>query len=203
MLHRSEFRWVLAASIALAIGVSCADSYARLIAPVDEFVARLMAGGHPWQVTAVDVGPGKATLTAELQLHALVYPIPADGRVAHVTGRVQVGEVIETPLVYWTLLLVWPAAIRRVRWQRLVIGVPVYFGVEAITTAAQLMLPMAQATAMLSGDPHPVTPWDHWSRFLEAGGQLVVALCTALVPITLSEWSSSPKSFARAPPATN
>jgi hypothetical protein len=40
---------------------------------------------------------------------------------------------------------------------------------------------MAQASAMLAGDSDPVTPWDRWSRFLEAGGQFVLAFGSAIL----------------------
>jgi hypothetical protein len=84
-------------------------------------------------------------------------------------------------MVFWPLLLVWPAISIRQRVTRLMIGVPVFFGLEAITTATQLILPMAQASAILAGDNDPVTGWDRWSRFLEAGGQFVVVCGGAIL----------------------
>lgn len=173
---RAEIRWSLAAILALAIGVTCAQFYANLAAPYYAAVARLVASTHPWQVTGVEVKPGKSNLSAELQLHADVYRyIGAPEAAARVTSRVQVGEVIETPLLFWTLLLVWPAASIRQRVLRLLVGIPVFLCLEATTTATQLMLGMAQASALLAGDPNPLTLWDHWSHFLEAGGQFVLA----------------------------
>jgi len=52
----------------------------------------------------------------------------APHRAARVVGRVQVGEVIETPLVFWTLLLVRPAASIRQRVIRVVVGILIFFG---------------------------------------------------------------------------
>jgi hypothetical protein len=171
---RPELRWGLAAAAALTIGVTCAEPYARLATPFYAAVDRRISLHRPWEVTGVDVRPGKSNLTAELQLQADVFRYQgAPNRAARVVGRVQVGEVIETPIVFWTLLLMWPAASIRQRVTRLIVGIPFFLTLEAITTATQLILPMAQASAMLAGDSNPVTPWDRWSRFLEAGGGFV------------------------------
>lgn len=172
---RPESRWGLAAVAALAIGVTCAEPYARLAAPYYAAVDRLIALGRPWDIISVEVQPGKSHLSAELQLWAWVRRHAEDANpAAKVQGRVQVGEAVETPMVFWTLLLVWPAASIRQRITRLVIGIPAHLALEACTTATQLILPMAQASAMLAGDNEPVTGWDYWSRFLEAGGQFVL-----------------------------
>jgi hypothetical protein len=172
----------LAAIVVLMIGVTCAEPYARLAAPYYAVVDRFIAWGHPWEVTGVDVRRGKSNLTAELQLQANVFRYQgAPDRAARVVGRVQVGEVIETPLVFWTVLLLWPAASAQQRVIRMVVGIPAFLGLEAMTTATQLILPMAQASAILAGDSNPVTPWDLWSRFLEAGGQFVLALGFAIL----------------------
>jgi len=179
---RAEGRWALAAAAALALGVTFAEPYARLVAPYYAAVDRLMATSHPWQITSVDVRPGETKSSTELQLWAYVRRKRDDlSPAARVVGRVQVGEAVETPMVFWPLLLVWPAISIRQRVTRLMIGVPVFFGLEAITTATQLMLPMAQASAILAGDNDPVTGWDRWSRFLEAGGQFVVVCGGAIL----------------------
>jgi hypothetical protein len=179
---RPNMRWALAATAALAIGIYCAAPYAQLAAPYYAAVDRLIATGHPWEVTGVGVNPGKSKLSQELQMEGYVRrDMNAEKPAARVIGRVQVGEVIETPLVFWTLLLLWPAASIRQRATRLMIGVPVFLGLEAITTATQLALPLAQASAILAGDSDPVTAWDYWSRFLEAGGQFVLICCGAFI----------------------
>jgi hypothetical protein len=184
-LVRPELRWGLVGCVALCIGVAGAEFYARLAAPYYAAVDRLIAQRHPWEVTNVEVRPGKSALAAELQLRANVYRFAGDPyAAARVIGRVQVGEVVETPLVFWTLLLMWPAASIRQRLVRLAVGVPAFMALEAITTATQLILPMAQASAMLVGDRNPATSWDHWSRFLEAGGQFVVASGLAVLVAT-------------------
>jgi hypothetical protein len=169
-----ELRWALAAALALAIGVTCAEPYARLAAPYYAAIDRMISADHPWEIDRVGVEPGKSN-SAELQIHASVRRHADDPRPqARVVGRVQVGEVIETPVVFWTLLLLWPAASARQRLLRALIGVPAFLVLEAVTTATQLILPMAQASAILAGEDDAVTVWDHWSRFLEAGGQFVL-----------------------------
>ncbi len=179
---RPEVRWGLAAAAALALGVAGAEPYARLAAPYYERVAELWAAGRPWEIVNVAVTPGKSRLTAELQLEGYVRrSIDTPERAARVEGRVQVGEAVETPVVFWTLLLAWPAASWRLRAVRLALGIPVFLGLESVTTATQLMLPLAQASAMLAGDADPVTAWDRWSRFLEFGGQFVLDGSAAMV----------------------
>jgi hypothetical protein len=185
---RLEVRWALAAAAAMSLGVMLAAPYARLIAPYYGAVDRLIATGRPWEILSVDVRPGKTNLSEELELWAFVRRDPQDRKpAAKVVGRVQIGEAVETPVVFWTLLLAWPAASRRQRAKRLLIGVPIFMGLEAITTACQLILPMAQASAMLGGEKDPVTAWDHWSRFLEAGGQFVVICGGAILAIAVAD----------------
>lgn len=182
-----EMRWGLAAAAALAIGVTCAEPYARLAAPYYAAVDRLIAVGHSWEVISVQVQPGKSHLGAELQLWAWVRRHPEDSNpAAKVQGRVQVGETIETPLVFWTVLLMLPAASVRQRLARAVIGIPFFLALEACSTATQLIVPMAQASAILAGNNDPVTLWDHWSRFLEAGGQFAMACGAAILVASLT-----------------
>jgi hypothetical protein len=198
---RPEFRWTLSAAVALGVGVTFAKPYARLAAPYYGAVVRAIATGHPWEISSVDVKDGISRLSAELQLHAFVRrhaedPNPA----ARVIGRVQVGEAVETPVVFWTILLAWPAASMRQRMVRVIAGVPAFLGLEAITTATQFILPMAQASAMLAGDNDPVTAWDRWSRFLEAGGQFIVVCAAAFIIATLTDARRRRRgSFSRGP----
>jgi hypothetical protein len=184
---RPELHWASAAAAAFGLGMTFSQGYARLAAPYYVAVDRLIAAGHPWEITSIDVRPGKSNLSAELQLQAFVRRKRDDRNpAAKVIGRVQVGEVIETPMVFWTVLLAWPAASIRQRTMRIIVGVPAFLGLEAITTATQLILPMAQASAMLAGDNDPVTAWDRWSRFLEAGGGFVLSLFAALLTVALA-----------------
>jgi hypothetical protein len=168
-----------------------AQAYSRLAAPYYAAVDRLIATDHPWEITFVGVMPGKSNLTAELQLHAFVRRSSSDSRPsARVVGRVQVGEVVETPVVFWTVVLMWPAAGIRMRLLRVLAAIPMFLALEAVTTAAQLVLPMAQASAILAGDSDPLTLWDRWSRFLEAGGQFVVVFCGAIIVCSFTHRSA-------------
>lgn len=182
-----ERRWLLAGVAALVLGVIGAEPYARLVAPLYEWLSDFWTGDHPWTVMRVDVAPDARGSGARLELTGAVRrqafdPSPA----ARVVGHVQVGEVIETPLVFWTVLLAWPARSWRHRAIRALVGLPIYVVVETLTTTVQLVLPFAQASAILAGDPQPITPWDRWSRFLESGGQFVVVSSTAMILAALT-----------------
>ena len=171
--------------------MTLAQPYAHIAAPFYEAVDRLIAISHPWDITSVDVRPGRSNLSAEVQLWAFVRqhvddPTPA----ARVVARVQVGEVVEGPMVFWAIVLAWPAVSIRARLLRSLVGIPVFLLVEAITTAAQLIVPMAQASAILGGDANPVTVWDYWSRFLEAGGQFALACSAAVMVVAITSSAS-------------
>jgi hypothetical protein len=183
---RPELRWGLAAAAALAIGVTCAEPYARLAARYYAAVDRLIATGHPWTIVSVDVKPGSKSPSPELQLvgdvrRTLDAPRPAGRIISHV----QVGEAVETPIVFWTLVLMWPVRSTRQRLVLIGIGLPIFLGLEAITTGIQLMHSMAEVTAVLAGENYPLTLWERWSRFLEAGGRFVIELGAALLTVAI------------------
>jgi hypothetical protein len=181
---RPEIRWTLAAALALTIGVVCAEPYARLATPYYAAVARLISLGHPWTIVSVAVKPGTKSPSPELQLVGEVRRRPEDLRPAgRIISHVQVGEAVETPVVFWTLLLMWPANPMRQRLRRLAVGIPIFLGVEAITTAVQLVHSMAEVSAILAGEMNPVTLWERWSRFLEGGGQFVLACGFAILAL--------------------
>jgi hypothetical protein len=187
---RPEIRWTLVAALALTIGAVCAESYARLAAPYYAAVARLISLGHPWTIVSVAVKPGTKSPSPELQLVGEVRRSPEDLQPAgRIISHIQVGEAVETPVVFWTLLLIWPANSMRKRWIRLAVGIPVYLGVEAITTAVQLMHSMAEVSAILAGEPYPVTLWERWSRFLEGGGQFALASGFAILVLASTKRS--------------
>lgn len=136
------------------------------------------------------VKPGTKSPSPELQLVGDVRRRPEDPRPAgRIISHVQVGEAVETPVVFWTLLLMWPANSMRQRWIRLAVGVPVFLCVEAITTAVQLMHSMAEVSALLAGEMNPVTLWERWSRFLEGGGQFVLACGFAILVLSATRRS--------------
>jgi hypothetical protein len=139
-----------------------------------------------------------------LRLHGGVAAAPDSTRGARIITRMQVGAVIEGPLVFWTLVLVWPASGRR-RITRIAIGLPVFALLEAATTVCQLLTGFAEAAAALAGRPDTVTAWDHWSRFLESGGRDVLAVCAALLTVAaasrLTPAVAAPRPSSTAPAA--
>ena len=52
---RREWRWTLAALIALAVGATCAEPYARFALPYYRVLATAIAEFHPWRVVTVEV----------------------------------------------------------------------------------------------------------------------------------------------------
>jgi hypothetical protein len=176
----------VAAVAALAIGATFAEPYGRVAAPYYAAVDRLFAAGHPWTIVSVEVKPGVRSPSPELQLVGEVRRRPEDPRAAgRIISHVQVGEVVETPVVYWTLVLVWPARFMRQRLLSVAVGLPIFLGLEAITTAIQLMHSMAEVTATLAGEVNPLTLWERWSRFLEAGGRFAVEVGAALLTVAI------------------
>jgi hypothetical protein len=179
---RREARWGLAALVALAIGAFGAAGYARAAAPFYGWVINGITVGHPWRLVSLEVvrndrGPGRILrLVADVRREA-TDPTPA----ARVVARVQVGEAVETPIVFWTVLLLWPAADRRRRVAFLAVGLPMFLVLEAMTTAVQLTHNLPEASAILAGERDPITLWERWSCFLEGGGHFVVAVVAAVV----------------------
>jgi hypothetical protein len=185
---RPELRWAVAAAAAFVIGALCAESYARLMLPYYSVVTNLLAEMHPWQVTDLSVVHDEASHGAVLRLtgdvrHQRDDPEPA----VRVVIRVQVGEAVEAPIVFWTLLLVWPAATLRHFVTRLLVGIPIFLLLEALTTGSQLVHTMAQASAILAGEHSPVTAWERWSRFLEAGGRFALEVGAGLLALVAAQ----------------
>jgi hypothetical protein len=184
---RREWSWALAALVSLGIGATCAESYSRLAVPYYTVTTGLLARLHPWRIRSLAVAPDASSHGAVIQLIGEVRrsredPLPG----ALVINRVQVGEVVEAPVVFWILLLVWPAASWRQRLSRALVGIPMFLALEASTTACQLVYSMARASALLAGESHPLTLWERWSRLLEAGGRFVLELAAALLAVAIA-----------------
>jgi hypothetical protein len=178
---RREVRWALAAGAALALGATCAAPYTRLAAPYYAVAARLIAAGKPWKIVDIRVSRGEQGAAATLRLVGEVRrvrtdPIPG----AIVTSRLQAGAVFQTPVIFWTLLGLWPAKSMRQRAAYIALGIVVFLGLEVATTVCQLVNPLSDAAAVLAGDFDPLTPWERWSRFIEAGGRVVLGVCAAI-----------------------
>jgi hypothetical protein len=178
-----ERRWLVAATAALLVGALGAGFYARLAAPYYWAAATWVARGRPWTITRIDVAPDAARPGVFVRLHGEVRASANAARpAATLIGRVQTGAAIEGPLIFWTLLLAWPAqAHRRVAW--LLLGIPVFSGLEAATTVCQLLNGFADASAFIAGDSGSITGWERWSRFIESGGRDVLAVCAALLTL--------------------
>jgi hypothetical protein len=181
-----KWRWAVAAIAALTIGATCAEVYARLAVPYYSAIATLIAKSHPWKIVSVDVVRQKESAGTILRLIGEVRRSPADlKRAALVTARVHVGAAVETPLVFWALLLAWPVNYLQQRLVLVAVGIPMFIGLEIATTVCQLLTPLAWASAVLGGNPDPITLWDRWSRFLEAGGRFVLLVVAALLAIAV------------------
>jgi hypothetical protein len=181
---RREARWALVAAAALAIGTIGAESYARLLTPYYVAVSRLIAHRHPWTITGVDIakdtkGPGNVLRLKGLFRERESDPAPA----GEIVSQLQVAAVAESPVIFWTVLAVWPVASVRRRLGILLLGIPVFLGLEAATTVCQLLSPFAYGSAVLAGDPNPLTWWDRWSHFLENGGRIALAVTAATLAV--------------------
>jgi hypothetical protein len=181
---RRELRCVGAAIAVLVVASICAQGYARIACRYYAALDRFIAIGHPWDILSVAVEPSDVSPGSVLRLVADVRRQAVDRYpAARVVVRVQVGEVVETPLVFWTMLLLWPAASVAQRAARCVVGLPIFLGLELVTTAIQLIHTLPEASALLAGQKDPITWWERWSRFLEGGGRFVVEVCAALLTI--------------------
>ena len=188
ILMRHEWRWGLAAVAALTVGAIGAETYARLAAPYYTLAARWIASGRLWEIVAIDVAPSDSGPGTLLQLTGGVRERTADREpAATVVSKLQLGAVVESPLLFSTLLLLWPAESIRRRLAFFALGIPVFLGLEVATTVCQLVSPLAYASAVLTGDPDPVTSWDRWSRFLEGGGRVALAFAAAIATVSLTQ----------------
>jgi hypothetical protein len=178
-------RWLIVAAAALTVGTLGARSYVRLAIPYYDAVARLTALWHPWQIEAVQIA-ARSGRDEVLELTGTVRrriddPQPA----ARLVAKLQIAAAVEAPVIFWCVLLGWPVTGRWRRLNLLLAGLPMFLALEAATTVCQLLAPLAYASAVLAGATDPVTAWEHWSRFLEAGGRVVLALGAALCAVAM------------------
>lgn len=183
-----NLRFVLTAVVALTIGATGAEAYTRLAIPYYNLVTATIADFHPWRILNLAVVRDESKPDAALRMtgevrHRREDPAPA----AQVITYVQVGEVVETPVVFWSVLLGWPMATLRRRLICIALGIPMFLALEAATTACQLVHSMAEASALLAGETDPLTAWERWSRFLEAGGRFALELCAALLTVVVAD----------------
>jgi hypothetical protein len=194
---RHKLRYALAAAIALTVGTMFTETYARLAIPYYNVVIAVIADMHPWRIVDLSVQHDRSTPNASLRMTGEVRRRREDFEPAgRVISRVNVGEVVETPVVFWTIVLVWPMATLRRRLFCVAVSIPVFLVLEAATTGCQLVHSMAEASAMLAGEVDPVTAWEQWSRFLEAGGRFALELCAAVLAVALSAAATPRKSMS-------
>lgn len=187
---RYEWRCMFAAVAALAVGALGAESYAKLAAPYYTIAARCIALGRPWEVVNIDVAGGNSGPGAILRLRGTVRQRASDSQpAAWMISKIQVAAVAESPVVFWTLIFLCPLQSRRERLWLLALGIPVFLCLETATTVCQLLNPLAYGSAVLAGDPNPMTWWERWSRFLEAGGRVALAVAAALITITMIQFA--------------
>lgn len=184
---RREYRWAVASIIALTIGVFAANGYARTAIPFYRVVANALTAGHPWKVETVRIRQSDAGPAMELQLvgevrNRITDPEPA----ALILSRAQLGSITQNAVVFWLLLLLVPPVSIRQLLLYLAVGLPMFALLESITTVCQLVGPMAYATAVLAGEPDPLTLWERWSRFLQAGGLIVIDICAGLLTVSIA-----------------
>jgi len=185
---RREIRWAAVAVVALLIGATCAELYARLMAPYYTAVARMLTIGRPWEIVAMEVTPSDVGPGTILRLVGDVRRNSTDVSPAgRVVTRVQVGSVVQTPIIFWAILFLWPAATRRQRVAYCLVGLPIFLAVEAVTTAVQLMHNLPEASALLAGEVDPLTLWERWAQFLENGGHVAVDVCGVLCAIFIAQ----------------
>lgn len=180
-----KLRWIAGPILGLLLGSLCAEPYARIVAPYYLEVARLMASGHPWVIEGISVVRARSGPGDIIKLTGTVSEFLGGPPAAMLIGKLQVAAVAESPAVFWTLLLVWPVATWRQRLSIVVLGIPLFLALEGATTVCQLLNPFAFASAVLAGTANPVTIWERWSRFLESGGRVALAIAAALLPIAL------------------
>jgi hypothetical protein len=152
------------------------------MAPFDAVVARLLFLGEPWTVAGLEVVGGDTAGASVLQLRAEVRRSAADtDPAARVRTQLQVGAVAETPLLFFSLLLIWPS--RSWQWRLMAMGLaaPVWLLLQALATTLPLADDVFTAAAILAGAHDPLTALERWSRFLESGGRIALAISAALL----------------------
>lgn len=179
---RLELRWAAGAALALTIGLVAAGAYARIAAPAYRWAAAVIGNSMEWRIRRVAVEHDGERPGEYLRLHGELLPAGLSGRGAAIVTRVEAGAAIEAPLIFWTLLVLWPARLRS-RVVLLLLGIPMFLALECATTVCQLLNGFAEAAAMLAGAQSPLTGWERWSRFIESGGRDVLAVCAALLTI--------------------
>jgi hypothetical protein len=193
---RREWIWGLVALAVFAAAAWGADGYARLVAPAYRAAAELIASGRPWKIEEVRVVRDASVPGTVLRLIGDVRRQPGDPKAAAVVvARVTVGALVQGPVVFWLLVLLWPARSAQQRWLRVALALPVFVGLEGVTTLCELLAPFTDASAALAGQPAAVTAWDRWSKFVEAGGRTALAAAAAALTVGVAQGLGKHRSY--------
>ena len=170
----------LAAAVAAVLLVGAAgDFYVRAAIPLYRIGSEWLIQDHPWQIDSLsvqgDAGRRRLQMRSELRVKTWDRE-PA----ALVQSRLQLAAAKQNAVVFWPLLLLLPAGSMRRRLVLLALALPAFLVLEVATTSAQLVSPLMQTAAVIGGEADPLTPWERWSRFLEAGGRVALDVCAAL-----------------------
>jgi pimeloyl-ACP methyl ester carboxylesterase len=87
---------------------------------------------------------------------------------------------------------------RAERLTRIAVGLPIFLGLEVFTTTVQLLHNLPEASALLAGEKNPLTLWERWSRFLEAGGLFVTEACAVVLTKVIAQRVSHRRVDSRA-----
>jgi hypothetical protein len=176
-----------AALVLSVLGTLAAAPYARLVAPLLERIAVGLGSVHGWQVEQALVERDARTGATVLRLQGTV----RKGRAAtdpwaRINSHADAGAIVETPIVFLTVLIAWPARSARRRLALLALGLPVLLGVDALASAAALLDGFANAQAALDGRAGSVSAWERWSDFCESGGRVALAIAAAVLLAALA-----------------
>ena len=181
---RTERRGTVAALLLGAAGIVGASTYAGWTVPLHRVAAAWAAQSCACRIANVSVVQPGAGSTSALQLTAVVTEGPADSiPVAVVANRVNVGGIVQVPIVLLGLLLAWPAHARRdcaVRGALALLALPL---LELLTTGSQLVAPLWALGAEMQ--LRSVHGWmTGWTQFIESGGRIAVTAAIALLIIS-------------------
>jgi hypothetical protein len=181
--------WLLTCTLFLIIASEFSASDVRFAMPFYSVVSRCIADIRGWKVESLELrSSDRGPYGHALVLTGSVSASPDNGRWARVVTKLGVGAIVETPLVFWLLLVLWPTRSSREWGWSIFAAVPIFLVLEAATTITQLIHNLPDAEAILAGDLHPVTSWQVWSRFLEEGGRFAVVVLGASMAVSLGRW---------------
>lgn len=179
---RLERRLPLVGLFALAAAAGAAGPYARSMAPYYVAVARTMAAGRPWEISAISVGADARGAGTVIRLTGTVRRARADAApAAVVVGKLHAGAALQLPLIYWTVVLSWALGSRPRCVQLIASAVPMLLLLEAGSTVAELLNAFADASRALGSEATGMAAaWAGWVAFLESGGRIALAVAGAL-----------------------